>query len=170
MAVELANAGPADSWRPNDLRRLRAVLSEFLIWSVVADQSTTSPFRVPPRRTPPDALAELQSRTVVMLESFLRRGHVTVRLRMRDVPLALEIAAGKKRSGPTSVPRVRGPFRAAWQLGLAFLLASEAGQRLRRCHAGDCRRYFLRQGRQEYCSHRCRARIAQRAFRQRWSA
>ncbi len=104
-------------------------------------------------------LAELQDWTKVQLEAWFEAdGRVVVGLDASDVPLVLEVRRNR------TVGAMRGTLGGVYVLTVAFLLAAE-GHRLRQCPDPKCRRFFLKDGKQDYCSTRCRGRVYMRQYR-----
>ena len=161
VALMLANAPPVSSWQAKDVKHHREVLNEFLIWSTRPDrrQMLGSPPYKPSRET----MGDLRKRIRAMLRLFLAGGNVGVAIKTEDVPLKLETVRDK--NGDSALRVMRGPYTSVWTLGLAYLLVSPTGARLRRCPDEKCGRYFLRRGRMEYCSVRCSRRVYMRKYR-----
>jgi CGNR zinc finger protein len=97
-----------------------------------------------------------------MLDTFVTTGRVHLRLDPKVLGgRAIEIEFG----GPAAkAPSTKGDWVAVRLLATALALASE-GSQLRRCPDPKCALFFLRTGKQEFCSKRCARRVYMRARR-----
>jgi predicted RNA-binding Zn ribbon-like protein len=159
--VDLANARPVDGWTAPQLTAFRRRLGSFLRGpgGVAAPGAGARQVKAW-ARCPMPTLAGLQAWSEVQLGQFADEGRIAVSLGEGDVPLTLEVARGSTRARV-----VAGPVLPVFALGVALLLASPAGARLRRCPDQGCGRFFVRRGRMEHCSARCSRRVYMRKWR-----
>lgn len=180
FVAKLANATDVADWSAKTFEQFGDELDRFLLRGDGRD----------PRVIPSEGysgddaytknkLALLQAHSRGRLQEFFAAGLAALKITRRDLAdedLIIEVV--RDPAGGAALRTAAGPLVSVYVLAVAFLLASEAGARLRRCEsllvsepgaeAMPCGKFFVRTGRKEYCTPTCRSRSAQRDFRERW--